>query len=172
MKRYHDWFKLQKDYRLFKSAIPQDLELYNKIKHNNWKINFKYSHYSIQELFEKNSEENNFDFAIITDIELSKMKLSKFINLIRDFYENSNYGIYFAMLSYYLVPDSTTKNLPGLYSQNINEVFSQLLDFAKSIENVSTVYDYPLHTRWINGKLDEGANFIFVHPNIKYYLWK
>ena len=171
-KRVHDWYKLQKDFG-YLTTIPQDDQVYNRLKNNNWKINFKYCHYGLKQMFQNTeTNKNSFDFAIITDIELSKKKLSEFTSLAKIMYKNSKHGIYISALSYYLNPDKHDPSLPGTYSENIVQVFSKLFSFADRIENVSEVHDFPLQTRWINDKLDEGANYIFVHPNIRFYLWK
>lgn len=172
IKRIEDWYKLQKDYGSL-DQIPADLFVYKQICDYNWKINFKHCHYSLQNMFKDNTSYNkDYDFGIITDIELSKLKLNQLIKLVKHMYTESKYGIYFSALSYYLNPNNTDKNLSGMYSQNINTVFLELLNFVDRIENYSEVYDYPLQTRWINNELHEGANFIFVHPNIRYFLWK
>lgn len=171
-KRNHDWYKLQKDYNLFSNAIPADVAVFNRLKHKNWNINFAHAHYALRDLFGGTSFESAYDFAIITDIELSKQNLSDVVQLIKKLYDQSLHGVYIALLSYYIVPDKLRPELVGTYSENLEQVLQEMFKFSHKQENLSTVYDYPLQTRWIDGRLDEGANFIFVHPNIKYYLWK
>ena len=172
VKRIDDWYKLQKDYGTL-TEIPADLMVYHQIHKHNWKINFEHCHYGLQNLFnDTTSYTEDYDFAIITDIELSKLKLSQLVDLVKNMYTNSRHGVYFSALSYYLNPDITDKQLCGDYSENIDTVFSKLFAFADQIEEYSEVYDYPLQTRWIKNKLHEGANYIFVHPNIRYFLWK
>jgi|TARA_R110000803_G_C11969979_1_gene319619 hypothetical protein len=171
-KRNHDWYKLQKDSNLFHKAIPADIAVYNKLKDTNWKINFEHAHYALQDLLGVTSYKRNFDFAVITDIELSKQDLGDIVKVVKKLYDQSVYGVYVALLSYYIVPDKVRPQLAGTYSENLDTLLEEFFQFSSTQENISTVYDYPLQTRWIDGRLDEGANFIFVHPNIKYYLWK
>ena len=87
-------------------------------------------------------------------------------------YNKSNRGIYIAALSYYLSPLSFDETLSGIYSENIDTVFRKNFAFADRIENLSTVIDYPLQLAHQQGYMIEGGNYIFVHPNIKYFLWK
>jgi hypothetical protein len=68
-----------------------------------------------------------------------------------------------------MIVDST---LTGSYSQNIDTVFRKNLSFATHIEQYSTVIDYPVKVANSEGTMREGSNYIFVHPNIRYFLWK
>jgi hypothetical protein len=173
VKRVHDWYKLQKDVGSL-TSIPQDKRIYDRLKHKDWKINFKFCHDGLKQMFEQKGKDNdkNYDFALITDIELSKKKLSEFKSIAKMLYTDSRYGIYVSALSYYLNPDKHDTSLSGSYSENISKVFHELFSFADRVEDESEVHDFPLKTNRINGILQEGANYIFVHPNIRFYLWK
>ena len=91
--------------------------------------------------------------------------------LFRNQYLKSQVGGYIAVLSYYINSKTRYNNLGNSYSKNIEQVFGQGLSFANKIENQSCVTDYPILVTK-NGQLLEGSNFIFVHPNIRYLLWK
>ena len=137
-------------------------------------LNFDYCHYSIKHLldaFECEADQQP-DLYIITDIELSKNRLEELFAFYQDCYNKSKRGIYIAALSYYLSPLNFDETLSGTYSENIDTVFRKNCAFADRIENLSTVIDHPLQLAHRQHFMIEGANFIFVHPNIKYFLWK
>jgi len=172
-KRFHDWYKLQKDMQGW-DTIPSDTTLANILAPMDLSLNFDYCHYSIKRLlgaFECASDQQP-DLYVITDIELSKIRLEELFALYQDCYNKSNRGIYIAALSYYLSPLSFDETLSGTYSENIDTVFRMNCSFADRIENLSTVIDYPLRLAHQQGYMIEGSNYIFVHPNIKYFLWK
>jgi len=172
-KRFHDWYKMQKDVQGWNN-IPADITLANILAPMDLSLNFDYCHYSIKQLlgiFECMPDQQP-DLYIITDIELSKLRLEELFSFYQDCYNKSNRGIYIAALSYYLSPINFDETLSGTYSKNIDAVFRKNCLFANRIENLSTVIDYPLQLAHQQGYMLEGANYIFVHPNIKYFLWK
>jgi hypothetical protein len=172
-KRHHDWYKLQKDYQGWQNINP-DMVVTEILQPLNLKINFDYCHYGLKDMLNTYQCVNDeiADFYIITDIELSKKPLSELFSLYRNCYNKSRVGIYIAALSYYLESDIVVPLINDAYSKTISEVFKKNLDFATRIEEYSTVIDYPIAVANSNGSMIEGANYIFVHPNIKYFLWK
>lgn len=172
-KRFHDWYKIQKDVQGWEN-IPADQILAERLAPLDLLINFDYSHYAIQNLLGqfRCSGDQAPDFYVITELDLGKRPLDQLFELYRECYQHSRVGIYFAVLSYYLEPKTIYPHLTGPYSKNIDIVFRENLSYADRIENVSTVIDYPLIQAEKDGYLTEGSNFIFVHPNIKYFLWK
>lgn len=164
---------MQKDIQGW-DIIPPDAVLASKIVPTKLSLNFDYCHYSIKQLLGEFECEPNQqpDLFIITDIELSKLRFDKLFDLYRDCYNKSKRGVYIAALSYYLSPMSFDESLPGSYSENIDTVFRRNCSFADRIENMSTVIDNPLQLAHQQGHMIEGSNYIFVHPNIKYFLWK
>lgn len=173
VKRYHDWYKLQKDYQGW-SEIHPDSVVAEKLRPMNLSINFDFCHYSLKNMLMEyeHTVDSNPDFYIITDIELSKKPLPELFELYRECYSKSTKGIYIAALSYYLEPDCVDPCLIGPYSKNIDTVFRKNLSYVSQIEEYSTVMDYPLVVANREGTMTEGRNYIFVHPNIKYFLWK
>ena len=173
VKRHPDWYKLQKDSQSW-DAIPQDLLVYDRLKLSNLKINFDYCHYGLRNLLEHLICPDNQkpDFYIITDIELSKKPLGELFTLYKECYDTSTCGIYLAALSYYLEPDKVRPELTGLYSENIDLVFRENFAYASKVENCSTVIDFPQAEAQKENFFKEGVNYIFVHPNIKYFHWK
>ena len=172
-KRFHDWYKTQKDVQGWKS-IPPDADLANILAPMDLSLNFDYCHYSIKHLldaFECEADQQP-DLYIITDIELSKNRLEELFAFYQDCYNKSKRGIYIAALSYYLSPLNFDETLSGTYSENIDTVFRKNCAFADRIENLSTVIDHPLQLAHRHQFMIEGVNYIFVHPNIKYFLWK
>ena len=172
-KRFHDWYKMQKDVQGW-NTIPPDTVLADILAPMDLSLNFDYCHYSIKQLlnaFECTPGQQP-DLYVITDIELSKLRFAELFSLYQDCYSKSKRGIYIAALSYYLAPMSFDETLAGTYSENIDAVFRNNCSFAARIENLSTVIDYPLQLAHQQGYMLEGNNYIFVHPNIKYFLWK
>jgi hypothetical protein len=171
MKRYHDWYKLQKDFQGWKTIEP-DAEVTAIVSQKKWCLNLDYCHSSLKNLLEKyHVPKTKVDFFVITDLELSKLPLDIVFKLITHHYNNSSTGGYIACLSYYLNPRKNYTGLSNSYSTNIDTVFRSALSFVDQIENRSVVTDHPIN-KLINGQLVEGSNFIFVHPNIRYFLWK
>jgi hypothetical protein len=172
-KRYHDWYKLQKDAQGWENINP-DTVVAEKLKSMDLTINFDYCHYGLRNMLVEFECESTAqpDFYIITDLELSKKPLSELFDFYHDCYKKSQVGIYLAALSYYLEPDVVDPTLQGPYSKNIVTVFEKKLNFATHIENFSTVMDYPTVVAGQEGIMREGANYIFVHPNVRYFLWK
>lgn len=172
-KRFHDWYKLQKDHQGW-NQIPPDLVVAEKLVPLNLTINFDYTHYSLKNLLKEFEcpVDQDPDFYLITNIELSKKPLSELFDLVQQCYEKSRAGVYFAALSYYLEPDKVFDNLTGPYSKNIDTIFRRYLSFAYQVEDYSTVIDYPVIVANKEHTMHEGKNFIFVHPNIKYFVWK
>jgi hypothetical protein len=155
-------------------SIPPDTVLANTVAPLDLSLNFDYSHYSIKQLlgaFECIPGQQP-DLYVITDIELSKLRLEELFTFYQDCYNKSKRGIYVAALSYYLSPLNFDETLLGTYSENIDTVFRMNCSFADRIDNLSTVIDYPLQVAHQQHYMIEGSNYIFVHPNIKYFLWK
>ena len=169
VKKFQDWYKIQKDFHQW-NMIPQDQLVYERLKSKNWKINFEHCHYALKELLQESECPRNKDpdFYVITNIELSKKPLGELFALYKECYDRSTCGVYVAALSYYLEPEYPRPELSGLYSENIDQVFRENFSYVDSVENCSTVIDVPLN----DNPVIEGTNYIFVHPNIKYFLWK
>lgn len=172
-KRFPDWYKLQKDIQCW-DMIPPDMLVYNRLNSSNLKINFDYCHYGLRDALQhlECSVNEQPDFYIITDIELSKKPLSELFALYKTCYNTSTSGIYIAALSYYLEPDKVRPDLTGLYSENIDLVFRENFSYVHQVENCSTIIDFPIVDAQTKNFMIEGSNYIFVHPNIKYFLWK
>ena len=61
--------------------------------------------------------------------------------------------------------------MPDSYADSIKIYFNKQFDFANKIEDVSICNDDSMRVNE-SGRMEEGENFIFVHPNIRYWLWK
>jgi len=171
MKRYHNWHNLQKDFQGWQIIRP-DLDVETVVSKHSWCLNLEYCHSSLKELLKKyHVPKPAVDFFVVTELELSKLPLDVFFKLVQHQYKNSSTGGYIACLSYYLNCRKSYTGLSNSYSNNIRTIFDQELLFATSTENCSAVTDYPIN-KLSNGQLIEGSNFIFVHPNIRYFLWK
>lgn len=172
-KRHPDWYKLQKDAQGWDNIDP-DKVVTEILSPLGLLINFEYCHYGLKNMLDNFVCPPNTqpDFYIITELELSKRPLPELFELYRTCYNSSRVGIYIAALSYYLEPDYVDPSLTDCYSKNIDTVFRKNLDFAFKIDNYSTVINYPILAAKKHNFMQEGANYIFVHPNIKYFLWK
>ena len=170
-KRIHNWYQLQQDMQGW-GEIKPDQVIVDYLLDKQWSLELSKCHNNLkQKLLPYNVNKSHPDFFIITELELSKIPLDILFKYYRSCYEKSKFGIYISVLSYYINSSTKYKDLTGTYSENIDVIFRKNLNFANRIENLSDVNDWPLyHTK--NGQLVEGANFIFVHPNIRYFLWK
>jgi hypothetical protein len=172
-KRFVDWYQVQKDVQGW-NYIPADLFVASKLIPQNLSLNLDYCHRGLKNLlidFEAIPYEQP-DFFVITELELGKISLSELFSLYETSYKQSRYGIYVAALSYYLEPDQVDSTLKDSYSKNIDTVFRKNFHYADRVEDYSVVTDQPLKDLDDNGCLVEGSNYIFVHPNIRYFLWK
>jgi hypothetical protein len=167
IKRNHDWYELQKVNQKW-DLLEIDKFVFNKIP-NNFSVNVKYAHSSLKNLY--NNLDKNNDFYIISDLSISKFPLENIIKIIKKLYNLSNFGVYVSLLSYYITPKKNLSDLPDSYEESLKIYFEEKFSFANKIENYSVVSDNPLNLLK-NNHLIEGANFIFVHPNIRYFLWK
>jgi hypothetical protein len=144
----------------------------NRLKSTNWTLDLSYCHRSLKEMLMPCTTAHQYsDFFVLTDIELGKLPLETFFKLVRKKYNDSKFGGYIAVLSYYLNTNVVRHDLQGSYSENIAQVFSENLSYVNRLENLSSVTDFPIN-KTKNNVLIEGSNFIFVHPNIRYFLWK
>lgn len=166
-----DWYQIQKEYQGWNEILP-DYKIIELVAKQSWSLNLKHCHKNLRDKLKPyHVEKSEIDFSVITDIELSKLPLKFIFKMIKNEYQTAKVGVYVALLSYYL-NTPPYNNLPSVpYSENIATVFKQNLSFANQIENKSCVIDNPI-TKSNCNILIEGSNFIFVHPNIRYFLWK
>lgn len=171
MKRVHSWYQLQKDNQGWEKIEP-DSVVVDLIADKKWCLDLSYCHDSLRSLLEPHHvSKSQTDFFVVTELELSKFPLEAVFKLIHTRYNHACVGGYVALLSYYLTSNKKYCNLSGSYSENINQVFVDNFDYVNKLENKSCVIDFPID-QVKDGQLIEGANFIFVHPNIRYVLWK
>lgn len=172
MKNSNAWYNLQQKNQGWKEIEP-DYELTQFLSSKSWSLNLKFCHANLKEkLSQFNVEKTEKDFFVITDIEISKLPLSYLFKLIKKNYDTHKIGGYIACLSYYLNVQKTYDISDQLtYSQSIKKIFEQELSFANLLEDKSCVNDNPINLVK-EDSLVEGSNFIFVHPNIRYFIWK
>lgn len=171
MKRNPDWYQLQHDYQGWDEIAPDQI-LIDFVAGKQWCLNLEYCHDNLKiKLMPHHVEKPTVDFFVTTQLELSKIPLEILFKLFKDQYSKVRVGGYIALLSYYINSKRQYDNLADSYSQNISQVFSQELAFANNIEDHSRIIEFPILVTK-NNQLFEGSNFIFVHPNIRYFLWK
>jgi len=169
-RRNPDWYDLQKKVQGWDEIAP-DQKIIDLVADKGWSLDVSRCHDNLKtKLRQFHVDKPHTDFSVITDLELSKLPLPFVIKMIKHYYEKSNIGVYVAMLSYY-INSPERFDLADNYPNNLARVFEMKFNFANSIEDHSCVSDLPInHTH--GGALLEGSNFIFVHPNIRYFLWK
>jgi hypothetical protein len=166
-----DWYKLQQQIHGF-SEIQPDQEVIDRLANKNWNIDLTHAHTNLKnKLAPYSVPKSSLDFFVMTDMEISKFPLEMIFKIIKSKFESCTNGGYISLLSYYLVSKTKYPKLTGTYSDNIDTVFRENLKFVTEIEDKSVVIDEPINVVR-NGRLYEGNNFIFVHPNIRYWLWK
>jgi hypothetical protein len=168
VKRHVDWHDLQKKSQGW-SEIHPDHVLCNRLLELHPSVNLKFAHQNLKNKL--SSLEPGNDMFVITDIEISKIPLEGILQLIKQKYNESTLGVYIALLSYYITPKQVNSDLPDSYSESIRMYFQNEFSYAARVEDHSQVYDVPTDLVKDNA-LVEGANFIFVHPNIRFFLWK
>ena len=165
IKRQSDWYLLQQQNQGWAEVYADDY-VCTVLSKLNATANTSMAHNNL-----KNKLQFGDDIYIISDIEFSKLPLPTILKLIKASYDKSKLGVYVALLSYYITPTTVDSTLPDSYKQSISELFDKEFSYATRSENLSIVEDNPINII-NNNELVEGANFIFVHPNIRYFLWK
>jgi hypothetical protein len=163
-----EWYKLQQLYHDF-DAITPDIKIYRDILVRKTTVDVTRSHDSLKNLL--NNVPKGKGIIVISNIEISKQPLERILSYVKSCYTNCEVGVYVALLSYYITPTVVDPTLPKDYSHACYQYFNTAFNFAKTIENLSDVTDYPINNSMGN-YLEEGSNFLFVHPNIRYWLWK
>lgn len=164
-----NWYNLQKNVQGW-DEIKADYEIINLVNDNKWSVDTSLAHNNIKDKVKTSNK--TADFFILTDIEYSKCPLPMLIEIIKHKYEQCRVGGYLALLSYYLNSTKPNKTLPESYKDSIDIFFKKEFSFANKIQQKSTVIDNPIEVKNNNNVLVEGNNFLFVHPNIRYFLWK
>ena len=168
VKRQVDWHDLQKKSQGW-SEIHPDRVLCDRLFKLQPSVNLKFAHQNLKNKL--SSLESGNDMFVITDIEISKIPLEGILQLVKQKYNESTLGVYVALLSYYITPKQVNRSLPDSYSESIHIYFQTEFSYAAQVEDHSQVYDVPTDLIKDND-LVEGANFIFVHPNIRFFLLK
>lgn len=172
MKRSHDWYKLQQEYQGW-AEIRADYDVLHRVQNQKWSFDIQHCHKSLANLLTTHActKKTHTDFFVLTDLELSKLPLETLFKIIKFKYEQSSVGGYVAILSYYINNQKRLEKLGDSYPTNIDTVFRENFSYVRKIECVSNIIENPIDVI-VDGQLLEGSNFIFVHPNIRYFLWK
>jgi hypothetical protein len=167
-----DWAGMQKKI-LGWEVTAADSRVIDCVKDQGWNIDSSRTHHVLQHALSKHSvPKNQFDFFVMTDLELSKLPFDSVIKIIKAQLRSVKVGGYFALMSYYLNVTKPRRQLTGTYPENILQVFQQELADVAKVECVSNVYHEPINVfDPVSQEMIEGANFLFVHPNIRYFVW-
>lgn len=175
-KREYDWKELQKKMCWFQD-IKADATIKQFVNSNpNLTFDVEWASPDIRKYVEHNASCGP-DFFIITDREFSKKTLAEIEQVIHEKMANATVGGYVAVLSYYLnwINETVDKTLPDPMSRAVD---SWINKFPYQTQNVSQVNDYPIYRYDSadyrpNGQgLYEGKNFLFSHPNVRFWLCK
>jgi hypothetical protein len=165
-----DWYELQKRVYQFEE-IEQDQMVISRVRDNNWTVDLDLAHKNLKSKLADRVSQTP-DIFILSDIEISKLPLEYVMKIVDKKFQRSRYGGYFALLSYYLNSKIKFDNLGESYKNNIDTVVRKFTSYAGRVENYTTMNDYPIEVLNKRGDLLEGSNYIFVHGNVKYWIWK
>ena len=172
----HEWKKCQLK-ALGSSEIAPDYALKSYIlSHKEYVYNIEYAGTDIQ-LFLKdhNIQTNNdkFDFYLITDFKFSKLPLEKIECAFRRLYGHAKIGGYAAMQSYFINYNSNKlySEFPDSYSQSVPYWVETVLKI-ENFTNETLQLDNPLLRKTSDGQLISGSDFMYVHGNIRFWAWK
>ncbi len=166
-----DWKELQQQFCYF-DDIKADADLKRFINdHSNLAFDTEWAAPSLKSYADNCVGAGN-DFFIITGLEFSKKSLSDIESIIHAKMAAATLGGYVSLLSYYLnwSDEKVDKTLPNLLSDSVDQ---WIKNFGYKVDNISKVSDYPMlqYDTFCYGLL-EGKNFLFSHPNIRFWLWK
>lgn len=120
-------------------------------------------------------DSNDFDFFVVNDLEFSKLSLDTLETTLQKLYNQSQHGGYFSVLSYFLNwhnrPECLRNNLSDDIDKAVVEWVEQYIG-VKNYSNQSLKISNPQSNITDDGELVTGADFIYTHGNIRFWLWK
>lgn len=170
-----DWKILQQQLCWFED-IKADAVIKRFIDAHQVTFDTEFAAPDLQDYVFKNAKRGN-DFFIITDREFSKNSLAAIRATIDNKMSKASLGGYVSLLSYYFnwQDEEVDKSYPDIFSKAIDQWIHNL---PYETENISTVIDYPIlkyeraNYHPTSHGLFEGKNFLFSHPNVRFWLWK
>lgn len=171
-----DWKELQKKMCWFEDIKADAIIKQFVDSHPSATFDVEWAAPDIKKYVEANAAVGS-DFFIITNREFSKNSLPRIEEIIHQKMAAASIGGYVALLSYYLnwTGKDVDKTLPDLMSKAVDCWVNK---FPYRVDNVSQVNDYPIYkSDSVNYRdtargLYEGKNFLFSHPNVRFWLWK
>jgi hypothetical protein len=170
-----DWKHLQQQICWFED-IKADAVIKRFVNAHPIEFDTEFASPDLKDYVFKNAKSGS-DFFIITDREFSKNSLLSITDTIHHKMSQASLGGYVSLLSYYLnwQKEEVDKNYPDIFSVAIDQWIKKL---PYRTENISTVIDYPIlkyeraNYHPDSHGLFEGKNFLFSHPNVKFWIWK
>jgi hypothetical protein len=170
-----DWKVLQQQNCWFED-IKADAVVKRFVDTHPVKFDTEFAAPDLKDYVFKNASQGS-DFFIITDREFSKNSLASITDSIHHKMSQASFGGYVSLLSYYLnwQNEEVDKNYPDVFSAAIGKWIEKL---SYRTQNVSAVIDYPIlkyeraNYHPDSHGLFEGKNFLFSHPNIRFWIWK
>jgi len=170
-----DWKVLQQQYCWFED-IKADAVIKRFVDSYPVEFDTEFASPDLKDYVFKNAKLGS-NFFIITDREFSKNSLTSITDTIHYKMSQASLGGYVSLLSYYLnwQKEEVDKNYPDIFSVAIDQWIKKL---PYRVENVSTVIDYPIlkydraNYHPDSRGLFEGKNFLFSHPNVRFWIWK
>ena len=170
-----DWKKLQQQVCWFED-IKADAVVKRFVDEHPVGFDTEFAAPDLKDYVFKNAKLGS-DFFIISDREFSKNSLTSIVDTIHHKMSQASLGGYVSLLSYYLnwQNEEVDKSCPDIFSVAIDQWIKKL---PYQTENISTVIDYPIlkyeranyHPN--SHGLFEGKNFLFSHPNVRFWVWK
>ena len=164
------WYHLQKKIQGW-NEISADQGILDLVESNDWCVDVSYAHDNLRRRLAHRISCRP-DFFVVSHLQLGKLPIETITDIVRQQFDSARCGGYVALLSYYLNSIRRYDCMGDTYSQTIDLVLRQLWEFSPGIENVSTMTDYPILNALRHERLIEGTNFLFVHGNVRYFLWK
>ena len=159
---------IQVDYNIkqFMSAHPD--YVYNLTYASDW-----FKTYASDNNLKVSSEK--FDFFINCDMEFGKLPVDVLEQTIKQQYQTSTQGGYIAFQSYYLNWQNDTQFNRLDLDDSMDRAVVQWVERYLGINNYTNEclqIDNPLTNVTDNGEIIAGADFMYTHGNIRFWLWK
>jgi hypothetical protein len=176
--QYANWKQLQ-----LKVFQAKDISVDHRVKrfmdqHPDWTFNLQWANSDIQQYAQQQNirvSNENFNFFFACDLEFGKTPWSELEQSLKDWYQQSTHGGYFAFQSYYINwqndPAALRLDLDDHLETAVDQWIQQHLGIS-TYDNDSLNLTNPLNNRTATGELISGSDFMYTHGNIRIWLWK
>lgn len=173
-----NWKKLQLRF-LKADDISCDYKLKQfMLDNSSWIFDLEHASADIKNFAQENNINQSTahcDFFMINDMEFGKIPLRSIETHIKNRFNNSEHGGYFAMQSYYFNWTNDQQCCYADLSDSMDLAVQQWVEKYLNIttyDNDSLAIDNPLENRDADGVLLSGSDFMYTHGNTRFWLWK